>query len=1419
MTESVSLWWVCQGRSYKEELETKQIWAPQRDVQGNPHYYLENVSRVKANDFVINYSQGKIRAISIATAGAYESPPPDYSQGKWTGNGWKVDLSYLELDQPVSLESVTPRILDIEISDRGPFTKQAQVKQGYLFELSKQEADLLVNIIGKGYFAALDEGGSSLAVQPLDINKNIFKSYAKVANKVSEGKLEFRHIKFDHELEAYKQIKDKTKTFLENPTVKNFKDLWNRQQLWSASQKARADFILQKNDPGKIAQAFTEMQNNNHYEDEWEKRLGATNSLREFWARLKDQPLENGCADNALTWLGYVKPRSYSEFVSNFTDLSQKYLNANNGQATKYALIIELDQLFNTVDKLRVSDMADVIDNDLLSLCIEILTLKHQQRLDEQFKKYTGLIRDDKDYFDLKTGETYKFNCVAGFRSKFDLKRKDLNKMLDESLSEARNLIEAGNYYPRRTLVKFFSPNEPARTRKAFESLFSLERIDSIEKVDHFIDSFKDMLKSLHQQKKVEDKRANSFIDYRFVSFILAALYPDKYFYVKYDEYSTLIRDLEPDSRLRDASPGQKFLSFQNVAAFIKSYLRSKKEYPELHSYLTSRSKFKDESISWGTYDFIFACAHWLNDETNSWIFQGNPERFDILDFLEKQEKGSWAANQNKEQLASGDKVYFWKSGVNAGIYGQGSILNSFYERSEDDISRGFGKYAVDVKIDKFLGDNYLSRESFLNNSILQKSKIVRQSQGTNFLLAKEEADEIEKLMNTGVRYWQIAPGEGARFWVDCLEGGFICFGWEEIGDLSHVKTLEQLQNIVYDKYPNYSKRESEISIRFLWNLLMLKNGDIVLANKGRDKILGVGRVLGSYNYDTARQEYKHTTKINWYDTNEYLIPQHLKGKFGKTITSLTADEVQEIIGGAMQSFYKFFENNGFTFSKETLSNYILSLKTKPFVLLTGISGTGKTKIAQLTADFFAPETTYERQEPLPKNEEGSYYYQVKPYFLKYHRLIVSKELASMMDVPSPGESTEIEVIFDNQSQMCSIKYWIQPDKYDYISIGFRGLFNQWASKNLVVGDYIHIEVVQNEDSSQQQIRITKYSPKTIQTKAHSDRCVFVSVRPDWMDCKGLLGFYNLLTEEYQPTEFLKLLIRAAKEIEENPSNPKPYFVILDEMNLAKVEHYFSDFLSCLESRRIDMKNGELKQEPLILHDCARDLTFKDSDGSDYFIAPKLEIPLNVFFTGTVNIDETTYMFSPKVLDRANVIEFNQVNLLDESDGDASFAISEQSIDNTLLTRDLLRTVPGKADFRKLPNEQKQLINSLHKLLKKFNLHFGYRVCNEIACYLNNTEDLIGNNKLDQALDIQILQKVLPKFHGSKQKLQTPLVEIIQFALGDSELQEGNIDSYIKNQDDKWLGILKKAKYPRSAQKLNRMLRTLSDQGFVSFIE
>jgi hypothetical protein len=146
-----------------------------------------------------------------------------------------------------------------------------------------------------------------------------------------------------------------------------------------------------------------------------------------------------------------------------------------------------------------------------------------------------------------------------------------------------------------------------------------------------------------------------------------------------------------------------------------------------------------------------------------------------------------------------------------------------------------------------------------------------------------------------------------------------------------------------------------------------------------------------------------------------------------------------------------------------------------------------------------------------------------------------------------------------------------------------------------------------------------------------------VPVGADWTDNRNVLGFVNYIRETvpadggdkvpiYQSTKILDLLLEASLDT----NSAKPIFLILDEMNLSHVERYFADFLSALESR----------DAGLHLHREGKDKRLPRQPGGLADVPEILRLPRNVFVVGTVNVDETTYMFSPKVLDRANVIEF-----------------------------------------------------------------------------------------------------------------------------------------------------------------------------------
>lgn len=291
-----------------------------------------------------------------------------------------------------------------------------------------------------------------------------------------------------------------------------------------------------------------------------------------------------------------------------------------------------------------------------------------------------------------------------------------------------------------------------------------------------------------------------------------------------------------------------------------------------------------------------------------------------------------------------------------------------------------------------------------------------------------------------------------------------------------------------------------------------------------------------------------------------------------------------------------------------------------------------------------------------------------------------------------------------------------------------------------------------------------------------------VSIGADWTNREPLLGYPNALRSgEYVMPEcgVLQLLMQA------NADPSRPYFLILDEMNLSVVERYFADFLSAMES-------GE-------------NIKLWDGNGN---VPKEIPLPKNVFIIGTINVDETTYMFSPKVLDRANVIEFKIAPDEMEKYLDKKKNIHLEVAYSACADMAVDFVSKAKAHIEIDNQNEKTILLSFFKELRKVNAEFGYRTINEICRFLyfaHKDENGLNDN---EAIDAAILQKLLPKLHGSRKKLVPVLSSIWKLCLKD------NKDSSIDSEFDKNDFI-----YPESAEKIQRMYNAVVDNGFTSFAE
>ena len=586
-------------------------------------------------------------------------------------------------------------------------------------------------------------------------------------------------------------------------------------------------------------------------------------------------------------------------------------------------------------------------------------------------------------------------------------------------------------------------------------------------------------------------------------------------------------------------------------------------------------------------------------------------------------------------------------------------------------------------------------------------------------------------------------------------------------------------------------------------------------------------------------------------------------------------------------SFYNYLISNGYYFDKELIENYLLSLKVKPFEILTGNSGTGKTKLSQLFAQFMQDDLI---SNNFDESDEGFFTLKVKTNYSSWENngwTLSKDELSNIIPINECG--AQCDMLVDGIPVKGNIKILVQlyydsdeirdyfknlyeknPKGYAFLKISCKDLKEfiskdyiepngnillkqnsnqsayekrQWfAHKNIFNyypfdSGYSKCDVIVDGIKSAARIRITPKLTfkkndelqgylkdnhgKEVTVELKIDKFDFedfisnwdcsrlkdseslnindsiskyqiVPVGANWTDNTNIVGYYNVITEEYQSTPAYELIKRA----QDDPENP--YFLILDEMNLSHVERYFADFLSAIES-------GE--EIPLY----GEDLTLK--------------LPDNLFVIGTVNVDETTYMFSPKVLDRANTIEFDTLRAWeymsseingDDFDGDIKYLQSPltDSYISKLNIQDLKEILSeiyfnGESLWERLAME----LTMFQEALIGTNFDFGFRVINEILRFMvvawryENSPDEWDN--WERYFDAQIKQKILPKLHGSEKAIGNVLNLLFNLCLKDRN----------NNENPKIFNIDKSnSRYFTSAVKIQTMSKVLSDQRYVSFI-
>lgn len=588
-------------------------------------------------------------------------------------------------------------------------------------------------------------------------------------------------------------------------------------------------------------------------------------------------------------------------------------------------------------------------------------------------------------------------------------------------------------------------------------------------------------------------------------------------------------------------------------------------------------------------------------------------------------------------------------------------------------------------------------------------------------------------------------------------------------------------------------------------------------------------------------------------------------------------------------SFQEYLLSKGYLFDPKIIENYLLSIKVKPFVIFTGNSGTGKTKLSQLFAEYISDSTQNSGNNSSLINDNEFLSVKVpvnKSSFENTGWTLSNKYLYDVL--PIKESQCDCDMWVDNIPAKAYVRVQMQLE-YDKnnekLKNYFKNLFSQGTSKivdlkinvgafkeiydcksnneNFIIleqnsnktafnerqwfmnnnifnylpfkSGYVGCNIVVEDIKLTAKIRLMprlyfkknkelqdylkENEGKKVEVKIKTDNFNFDNFHPiwekekddstdykkdpnykivpvgaNWTENRHVLGFYNVITEEYNETLSYSLIKAAKNDI------GSPYFLILDEMNLSHVERYFADFLSAIESG-----------QPIPLY---------SNDDENY----ELDIPDNLLIVGTVNVDETTYMFSPKVLDRANTIEFPTMAAKEYMNSDfkefdfknINYLMNPlEDLDvrnmNVYDLKDIFMFINCSEGnlWDVLSNE----LDLFQSILKKINFDFGFRVINEILRFMFVSwryEDSPQNwENWERYFDAQVKQKILPKLHGSQKAIGQTINELFNACLIE---RKNNADARLVDltKDD--------CRYHTSAVKLQNMAKILSNQRYVSFI-
>ena len=547
------------------------------------------------------------------------------------------------------------------------------------------------------------------------------------------------------------------------------------------------------------------------------------------------------------------------------------------------------------------------------------------------------------------------------------------------------------------------------------------------------------------------------------------------------------------------------------------------------------------------------------------------------------------------------------------------------------------------------------------------------------------------------------------------------------------------------------------------WGRNAYKAGMKFAETKGKKALAKDLKALWSKYESSSKSESDDT----WWPSPKQYSPNISKEKWLELLPNLAGP----IWGGALAMFYT--EKEGATCSAlaEKFNMQPMEISGRCTQLAKRVHReTNCPLLNQGEKDRYWPILFFGRDAS--STEKGTFVWKLRP---ELYDALTEFDILRFLPNKEKDTKDEPEFVLSTKEAIDQIKSYIASKGFSYAG-------------NLIENFYLSLKskpfTILAGTSGTGKTRLVKLFAEAVGANEANGRYKMVSVRPDWSDGSDLFGHTDL-NGNFIEGPVCSAFDAAVKEPD------KPVFLCLDEMNLARVEYYLSDFLSVIESRERG-EDGKITTSAIAQYEGG--------------------IPDNLYIVGTVNMDETTFPFSKKVLDRANTIEFNYVDLVPQFEGTLS-VVEPLNVPNRFLRTEYLVLEQDCADEREFVVEICDELQKINEILRKANAHVGYRVRDEIVFYMLNNKNADNLLTEEQAFDNEIMQKILPRIQGSSVAVRDMLVDLFKFCMGN----QSGLDTDSGKAGKQMQSIADSAKYKESARKIGYMMERYEDDGFTSY--